>query len=66
MTIRIWFRIRSFDEKKLKKIRAEKFNIFDQKLQLTYPQATIKDVPATREAFSSQNKNIQQSQHFKI
>jgi hypothetical protein len=48
-----------FDVKKLKKINTgEKFFVlfFDQKLQFTYPLASLKDVKATGEAFSPQKR----------
>jgi hypothetical protein len=46
-----------FDDLKLRKIYNWKFNFhfLDQKLQFTYPKASIKDAQATGEAFSPQN-----------
>jgi hypothetical protein len=51
--------------KNLKKITAEKkINFFfDQKLQLTYPQAFIKYVQVTEEACSSQKRPSNTSKH---
>jgi hypothetical protein len=52
-------RIQGFNDQKLKKkITAEKIFIFffDQKLQFTYRWASIKYVPVTEEAFSSQKR----------
>jgi hypothetical protein len=48
-----------------KKITAGKNLIFsfDQKLQFTYPLATIKDVQATGEAFSPQKRTSSTSKH---
>jgi hypothetical protein len=48
--------------KNWKKITAEKKIkfVFDQKLQFTYPEAVIKNVKVTEDAFSSQR-----GQHFK-
>jgi hypothetical protein len=45
-----------FGDLKLKKIYNKKFNFyfFDQKLQFSYPYASIKDAQATGEAFSPQ------------
>jgi hypothetical protein len=45
--------------KNLKEITAEKkIKIFlDQKLQFTYPYASIKDVQVTKEAYSSQKEH---------
>jgi hypothetical protein len=47
-----------FDDLKFKKIYSGKFNFYflDQKLQFTYPQASIKDSQATGEAFSLQKR----------
>jgi hypothetical protein len=49
----------------LKKITAEKkINFFfDQKLQFTYPKASIKDAQATGEAFSPQKRTSSTSKH---
>ncbi len=44
-----------FYDQKLKRITAEK-KIFDQKMRFTFPQASIKDVQATEEAFSPQKR----------
>jgi hypothetical protein len=54
-----------FDDLKLKKITAEKNINFlgDQKLQFTYPLASIKDVQATGEAFSPQKRTSSTSKH---
>jgi hypothetical protein len=43
-----------FDDLKLEKIYSWKFNFYflDQKLQFTYPQASINDAQASAEAFS--------------
>jgi hypothetical protein len=51
--------------KNCRKYTAEKIlNVFfDQKLQFTYPYASIEDVQATEEAFRASKENIQ---HFKI
>ncbi len=49
--------MQGFDNQKLKKLTAEKNLIFlNQKLQFTYPQAFIKDVRATEEAFIPQKR----------
>ncbi len=57
-------RIKGFDDQKFKKIYRWKFTFkfSDQKLQITYLQASIKDVQATGETFRLQKENIQ---HFK-
>jgi hypothetical protein len=34
----------------------KKLSVFDQKLQFTYPKASIKDAQATGEAFSPQKR----------
>ena len=54
-----------FDDLKLKKIYSWKFNFYflDQKLQFTCPQASIKYVQVTEEAFSSQNRPSNTSKH---
>ncbi len=59
--IRIW----GFDDQKLKKIYSWKkiTNFLNQKLQFTYPQAFIKDVQATEEAFSPQKWTSSTSKH---
>jgi hypothetical protein len=50
--------------KNWKKITAEKkLNFFYQKLQLTYPYASIKYVQVTEEAFSSQKRPSNTSKH---
>ncbi len=52
----IRIRIQSFNDQKLKKNyswKKVKF-FFDQKLQFTYPKASIKNVQVTEEAYSSQ------------
>jgi hypothetical protein len=41
---------------KKKMTAGRKKNFWDQKLQFTYPQASIKDVQVTKEAFSSQKR----------
>jgi hypothetical protein len=47
-----------------KKIQPKKVKyFFDQKLQFTYPYASIKDVKATGEAFSPQKKPSSTSRH---
>ncbi len=58
-------RIQGFNVQKLrKKITAKKNLIFwDQKLQFTYPQASIKHVQVTKEAFSSQRRPSNTSKH---
>jgi hypothetical protein len=47
-----------FDDLKLKKIYSWKFNFYflDQKLQFTFPLASVKDAQATGEAFSPQKR----------
>jgi hypothetical protein len=54
-----------FDDQKLKKIYSWKFNFYflDQKLQFTYPYASIKDAQATGEAFSLQKRTSSTSKH---
>ncbi len=54
MRIRIQFQIQGFDDQKLEKIYSWKFLFlfFDQKLQFTYPYASLKDAQATEEAFN--------------
>ncbi len=56
---------RALMTKNCKKITAEKnFQFFfDQKLQFTYPQASIKNVQVTEEAFSSQKRPSNTSKH---
>ncbi len=54
-------RIQGLDDQKFKKIYRSK--ILDQKLQFTYPQASIKDVQATEEAFSLQKRTSSISKH---
>jgi hypothetical protein len=39
------------------------FIFFDQKLQFTYPSASIKDAQATREAFSHQKRTSSTSKY---
>jgi hypothetical protein len=58
-------RIQGFNDQKLKKNTAEKKNIFffDQKLQFTYPEASIKCVQVTEEACSSQKRPSNTSKH---
>ncbi len=57
-------RIQGFHDQKSKKITAEIFFIFfDQKLQLTYPQASRKYVQVIGEAFSSQRRPSNTSKH---
>jgi hypothetical protein len=46
-----------------KKIIAETNLISDQKLLFTYPYASIKDVPVTKEVFSSQKRTSSTSKH---
>jgi hypothetical protein len=48
----------------MKKITAEKKKFFlDQKLQFTYPQASIKDAQATGEPFNPQKRTFSTSKH---
>ncbi len=58
-------RIQGFKDQKLNKITAEKKIKFfqDQKLKFTYPQASIKKVQVTEEAFSSQKRPSNTSKH---
>jgi hypothetical protein len=58
-------RIQGFNDQKLKKITAEKKNeiFFDQKLQFTYPYASIKYVQVAEETFSSQKRPSNTSKH---
>ncbi len=59
-------RIQGFNDQKLrKKITSEKkFKFFfDQKLQFTCPQASIKNVQVTEEVFSSQKRPFNTSKH---
>jgi hypothetical protein len=58
-------RIQGFNDQKFKKITAEKKNLifFDQKLQFTYPLASIKCVKVTEEACSSQKRPSNTSKH---
>jgi hypothetical protein len=56
--------IQGFGDQKLKKFIAEKKEILlDQKLQFTYPWASIKDVQVTEEAVSSQKRISSTSKH---
>jgi hypothetical protein len=53
-----------FDDLKLKKITAEKKLIFFyQKLQFTYPRASIKDAQAKGQVFSPQKRTSSTSKH---
>jgi hypothetical protein len=55
MRIRIWFRIRDFDDQKLEKINillGKIYIFFDKNLRFTFPWLFIKDVQAIGEAFS--------------
>jgi hypothetical protein len=56
VSMRIRIQIQGFDDQKLEKNLQQKFNylFFDQKLQFTYPLASIKDVQATGEVFIPQ------------
>jgi hypothetical protein len=50
--------------KNWKKFRAKKILFFlDQKLQFTHPQACIKDIQVTKEAFSFQKRTSSTSNH---
>jgi hypothetical protein len=61
MRIRIQFQIQGFDDQKLKKkfTAGIFFYFFDQKLQFTYLQASLKDAQATGEVFNPKKKHIQ-------
>jgi hypothetical protein len=54
-----------FDDLKFKKSTAGRFNFyfFDQKLQFTYPYASIKDSQAIGEAFSPLERTSSTSKH---
>ncbi len=58
-------RIQGFNNQKLKEKNAGEIflDLFDQKLQFTYTYASIKDVQATGEAFSSQKKTSSTSKN---
>ncbi len=60
----IWIRIQGFDDQKLK--ATENFVIFfDQKLQFTYPYASIKD-PSYRKSLKPSKENIQPSYRWNL
>ncbi len=59
MRIPIWFRIQGLDYKYFKKLH----KILYQKLQFTYPKASVKNVQATGEAFSPQKITSSTSKH---
>jgi hypothetical protein len=63
--IRIQFQIQGFDDQKLKKFSAGKFFLYylDQKVQLTYPEAFLKDAQATGKAFKPQKRTSSTSKH---
>jgi hypothetical protein len=44
--------------KNWKKYSWEKIYLFDQKLQFTYPEASLKDIEDTGEAFSPQKRTF--------
>ncbi len=53
-----------YDQKIVKNLQRKNIKKFlDQKLQFTYPYATIKDVQVTKEAFSSQKRTSSTSIH---
>jgi len=56
-------RIQGFDDQKWKKKNLQLNKNFDQKLQFTYPYASIKDVQVTKEAFSYQKRISSTSKH---
>ncbi len=59
-----WIRIQDFDDQQLKKIYSlKRYIFFDQKLQFTCPKASLKDVQATKEAFSPQKRTSSASKH---
>jgi hypothetical protein len=63
----IRIRFQGFDDQKFMKFAGKKkLNLFfDQKLQVTYSWASIKDVEATEEAFSPQKRTSSNSKHKK-
>jgi hypothetical protein len=64
MRIRIQFQIQGFDDQKLNNIYSWNFfYFFYQKLQFTYPQASLKYAQATEEAFNRQKRTSSTSKH---
>jgi hypothetical protein len=64
--MRIRIQIQGFDDQNLKKKMQLKkdFYFIDQKLKFTYPSASMKDVQATGEIFSSQKRTALQKMKF--
>jgi hypothetical protein len=56
-------RIQGFDDNIFKNFTAEKKSYFDQKMQFIYPQASMKNVQTTGEAFSPHKRTSGTSKH---